>query len=118
MNEINTAITTAKPDAYPRLQESGKVAAINDQPAPELAIEDVDVSRAGLEQMVLRLNEHAQSAQRDLQFSLDEDTGKTVITVLDRNTAEVIRQLPNEVTLNLARQLNDGDPIHLFSAQA
>lgn len=80
--------------------------------------EDVDVSVQQLEKMVARLNEHAQASERDLEFSLDEETGKTVITVLDRTTSEVIRQLPNDVTLNLARQLNDGDPIHLFSAQA
>lgn len=71
-----------------------------------------------LEQAVSRLNDYVQSSKRELQFSMDESTGRSVITVIDSTTSEVIRQLPDEVALDLARKLNDEEPIRLFSAHA
>lgn len=64
-------------------------------------------SNQQVEQAVARLNEYAQSIQRDLRFSLDEDLGRSIIHVVDRNTKEVIRQIPNETALELARNLNE-----------
>ncbi len=116
MNDIKPANTGV--EAKSSTVESAKVARISKQEPLAVKAAETEVGREELEQMVYRLNEHAQSSRRDLQFALDEETGKTVITVIDRDTSEVIRQLPNDVTLNLAKQLNDGDPIHLFSAQA
>ena len=58
-----------------------------------------------VEQAVARLNDYVQSTQRDLRFSVDEDLGRTVVRVIDSNTKEIIRQIPNETALNLARNL-------------
>ena len=64
-----------------------------------------------------KLNDYVQSVQRDLEFSLDDSTGISVITVRDRQSSEVIRQIPSEVTLQLAQKLNNEEPLLLFSAQ-
>ena len=58
-----------------------------------------------VEQAVARLNDYVQSTQRDLRFSVDKDLGRTVVRVIDSNSQEVIRQIPNETALNLARNL-------------
>ena len=71
-----------------------------------------------LKEAITRLNEYVQSVQRDLQFNLDESSGKTVIKVLDRNTQEVIRQIPDELVLKLARNLHQDEPVNLFNAKA
>ena len=71
-----------------------------------------------LEEAVSKLNDYVQSTQRDLQFSYDEGAGRQVVTVLDRETQQVIRRIPDEVVLNLARKLNDEEPVRLFTAQA
>jgi flagellar protein FlaG len=42
----------------------------------------------------------------ELQFSVDEDTGRSIITLTDRNTNEVIRQIPSEEALALARAMD------------
>lgn len=42
----------------------------------------------------------------NLQFSVDDSTGSTVIRVVDSNTQEVIRQIPSEEMLSLAQDLN------------
>lgn len=43
---------------------------------------------------------------QDLRFSIDEDTGKTVVKVLDSETQEVIRQFPSEEAISIARTLD------------
>jgi flagellar protein FlaG len=43
---------------------------------------------------------------QNLRFSVDESTGRTVITVTDAATREVIRQIPSEEMLAVARALD------------
>lgn len=60
---------------------------------------------------VSELNDYVQNIQRDLQFSIDEASGQTIIKVIDSQSKELIRQIPPEEVLALARnldQLKDG----------
>lgn len=70
-----------------------------------------------LQAAVAQMNEYIQSTQRDLIFSYDEEIGSTVVKVLDRNTQEVIRQIPDDIFLQLAKTLKQDEPIPLFRAQ-
>lgn len=63
---------------------------------------DKDVQEA-----VQRLSDYVQNAQRDLLFSVDKETGRTVIQVLDSETKEVVRQIPPEEILALARRMQE-----------
>jgi len=65
------------------------------------------LAKAELERAVESLNESVQSHRRSLRFSVDEDSGRTVIRVVDPTTDEVIRQIPPEEVLDLARHLED-----------
>ena len=56
---------------------------------------------------VSQLNDYVQSLQRDLRFSIDETSGRAVVSVIDRSSDEVIRQIPDETALRLARNLKD-----------
>ncbi|GAA3576967.1 flagellar protein FlaG [Marinobacter xestospongiae] len=67
-----------------------------------------------VDQAVSRLNDYVQSVQRDLRFSVDDDSGKTVVKVMDRQTDEVIRQIPDEVAMRLAEKLQQDEPLTLF----
>ena len=40
-----------------------------------------------------------------------------MISVYDKASAELIRQIPSELALELAQKLNDEEPSLLFSAQ-
>ncbi|MCP4277740.1 MAG: flagellar protein FlaG, partial [Gammaproteobacteria bacterium] len=53
------------------------------------------------------LNDFAQSVQRQLEFSVDQDSGKTIIRVVDAETGETIRDIPPEEILNMQKQLRE-----------
>jgi flagellar protein FlaG len=79
--------------------------------------ESVEKTQANIQAAVAQMNEYIQSTQRDLQFNYDPDSGETVVKVLDRSTQEVIRQIPDEIFLRLAKTLDVGEPLPLFRAQ-
>lgn len=55
---------------------------------------------------VKAINETVKAFTRDLEFTTDEDTKKTVVKVVDVNTREVVRQIPSEEVLNIAKALD------------
>jgi flagellar protein FlaG len=74
-----------------------------------------------LQQAVSRLNDYVQNVQRDLQFNIDKESGVIVVKVIDTKSAEVIRQIPTEETLKLARGLAERDDevaFNIFSSKA
>lgn len=46
--------------------------------------------------------------RRELQFSVDEDSGRTIITVIDADSGKIIRQIPPEEILEIARSVANG----------
>lgn len=82
------------------------------------------VSEQELDNAVSQLNTYVQSINRNLEFNIDSDSGKTVVKVIDSKTDELIRQIPNEEALHIAKQLDQGsgensDPgIFLIKARA
>ena len=53
------------------------------------------------------ISSFVQKVNRELRFAVDDQTGRTVITVMDQNTDQVIRQIPEEEVLALARHLQE-----------
>ena len=43
---------------------------------------------------------------QSLQFSLDKDSGRTVVKVMDTDTNEVIRQIPSEEVLAISKAVD------------
>ena len=76
-----------------------------------------DISKEQVKEAISKLNDYVQSTERTLDFQLDEDSGQTVIKVFDKESSELIRQIPDELALTLAQKLNDEEPSLLFSAQ-
>ena len=75
-----------------------------------------EVAQDDLQDIVRDMNQQIQNIQRELQFGVDEDSGRTVITVMDKETQEIIRQIPHEEALYFARRFQEGADLELFSA--
>jgi len=96
-----------------RVQASQAAAAPVAQEPKRLMVKGAEETKAGsveknqLEKIVDDLNGFAQAVQRQLQFSVDEDNGKVVITVVDAETKDVIREIPSEEIRNMQKQLGE-----------
>lgn len=63
-------------------------------------------SREELDNAVNRLGNFVAQNQSDINFSVDEQSGVRVVQVVDRSTQEIIRQMPSEEAVALARALD------------
>ncbi|MBM7072210.1 flagellar protein FlaG [Shewanella sp. 202IG2-18] len=72
---------------HPRVEEAAKAANIG-----------------ALEETAHELTEMMALSHKSIQFQVHEDSGKTVISVTDTQSGEVIRQLPSEEALKLAEK--------------
>ncbi len=54
---------------------------------------------------VADLNKMAQAASQGVRFSVDEETGRTVVKVVDTQTDKVLRQIPTMEALKLWRSI-------------
>lgn len=63
-------------------------------------------SREQLDQAMQQMQNALPPVARNLQFSIDEETGRTVVKVIDPSTKEVIRQMPSEELLSIAKALD------------
>jgi len=78
-----------------------------------------EATKEDLQKAVSKINDYVQNIQRSLQFTVDEESGRDVVTVLDTKTEEIIRQYPSEEVLAFARQLaqQKEEAISLFSSR-
>ncbi len=60
-----------------------------------------------IDKAVTDLNSSIQSIQRSLKFSVDEELGRIIINVTDKKTNELVRQIPSEELLEVARNLQE-----------
>lgn len=60
-----------------------------------------------IDELVDRLNTQSLTSSHTLRFSIDEKLGKAIISVVDRETDEVIRQIPPETALQIAEAFEE-----------
>lgn len=116
MNIVEVAVSAASPAPVPA---SGRPAPRPEPPAAAAEAQAPPAQRREhLRQAVSQANARAAALKRDLQFSVDDSTGETVIRVIDTQTKEVIRQIPPDEMLALARALLQMSGPALLDAQA
>jgi flagellar protein FlaG len=54
-----------------------------------------------------QIESYLRSVGREVQLSIDSDSGETIITVRDANSGELIRQIPSAEALRLSQALAD-----------
>lgn len=80
-------------------QTAGSTQAVR-PPASSPSKEDVTAA-------VAQMKDFAQVMSRQLQFDVDDESGRTVVRVLDKDSGDIIRQIPSEEVLALARQMKE-----------
>ena len=63
--------------------------------------------RKALRNAVEHVSGYVQNLTRELNFSVDEESGQVIVRVIDEATGDVIRQIPNEEVLRLSRSLGE-----------
>lgn len=70
-------------------------------------IKETEQSSSTVKETIDEMNAFLQSMQRNLSFSVDEESGEKVISVRDSETEEVIRQIPSEELVVLRKKMDD-----------
>ena len=60
-----------------------------------------DVNKA-----VAEINKSLQQSSQNLEFSVDHDSKEVVVKIVDQQTKQVIRQIPTEEALEIAKSLD------------
>jgi flagellar protein FlaG len=63
-------------------------------------------AHARVAEAVEAINAHLQRVSRNLKFSVDQDSGRVVVKVVDQETDTVIRQMPSEEALAISHALD------------
>jgi flagellar protein FlaG len=67
--------------------------------------------------VVDELNQQMKSTNRNLWFEMDTTINTTVVAVTDKNTGELVRQIPAEAVLRVAHSIENLKGV-LYNAQA
>lgn len=89
-------------------EQRRQAVSVNGNPVPQDAA--VEVDREQLSTAIDDITEYLDNIDRKLEFRLDSDTGRTIITVLDAETDEIVRQIPAKEVVEMARYLSEVSP--------
>jgi flagellar protein FlaG len=95
------------------LQRQAKAAGGQDLPPDQTQAVNEQVPVERVESAVSQISDFVQNFQRDLVFSIDKDSERLVVKVVDSETQEVIRQIPSEEMLRIAKNLDAADSLML-----
>ena len=70
-----------------------------------VASNNLEMIRDRLKEISESLNAEMEIRSRDLQFSVDELTNRFLVTVLDKDSGQVIKQIPSDAILKVAHNL-------------
>ncbi len=109
---LNITVPTPALRTYDKPQ-----AAVGPQVTPEAArpvpdtLRDIQAKEPGhpsstLDQSLREINKSMQALSQELEFSIDPDTDRTIVKVIDQRTQEVIRQMPSAEALEIAKALD------------
>ena len=69
--------------------------------------QDREVTEGAIRQAISDVESFLKVQNRDLAFSIDEDTARSVVTVIDGQSGDVIRQIPSEEMLVFAERMKE-----------
>lgn len=113
--KLNLSYLAAQPANTAAAQPAGESRSASDSVQPVADSKDSDPNK--LKMAVQEIEKFVQSIKRNLEFSIDEASGKVVVKVIATASGEVVRQIPSEEVLKLAESLTTASNV-LFDAKA
>ena len=86
---------------------AAKVVAINIAVSEKLTQESQQAAISDVKDAAKKVNEFVQQLDRNLEFSVDESSGRVIITVREPETGKIIRQIPPEELLVIAKLVSE-----------
>lgn len=108
-----TSIEPAKPEL---VAANSPVSDVEDANEVSELQRNREAASKALEDAVDTANEFVQTVQRDLHFSIDDESERTVVKVVESSSGDIIRQIPNETFLELARKMKENGEVNLVNA--
>jgi len=88
-----------------KADQGGKVLPALGKSLPETSSSEATPER--VKEAISRIQSYLSASHRELQISVDDGSGRTVVRVVNPETQEVIRQIPTEEVLKLAASLSN-----------
>ncbi len=126
----NLSSTTQAPSPARPAGDGGPVVVLpspNVQAAPVAAelpqtavspVADPQASAAQLREALAYVNRALQQSNKNLEFTVDSETERPIVKLVDSDTGEVLRQFPTEEALAISRAIDDFQQGLLLRKQA
>ncbi len=103
---VNSFRRTAAKDDVRAGTLQPKSTAVADKPRVDSGDKRIDDVKNGSE-LASKLTSLPQIVKRNIQFSIDEDTGQSVFRVVESDTGKLIRQIPSDQILHIMQQVQE-----------
>jgi len=91
--------------AIPFGGDGHRLAVSGASPATEAVAKSTPPPAPDMQQAIEQIERYLERHRNDLQFRVDGDSGRVVMSIVDRRDGTVLRQSPNEDVLRIARLL-------------
>ncbi len=98
---------TVKADTQVEQQTEKSIAEAHTERRLEVQELEQAEEQKAIEEVASKLQDFVNLIDKQLQFRVDDDSGRHVVTVSDKLSGDVIRQIPSEEVLRLARNLSE-----------
>jgi len=118
MLSLKNTSSTGETDRLTEKTESltDKISKENTSEEKESTKDDQDLSLS-LDDQFSMVSEFSKSLHNELEFSTDDDSGRTIVKVVNKETEEIIRQIPSDEFLRMSNSMDEVKSA-LFSSQA
>lgn len=102
------ATITPRSDVGRRSDERASVASVaaKSQHSEVPAQDKTAPSSEDLRKLVSEMQRMISARTSDLQFSVDGESGKTIVKITDRTTKEIVWQFPSEQAMKIAKEID------------
>ena len=102
-----TGITRPQSNSNVINREAAKVVAINSEVSEKLVQDSKQATVSDAKVAARQVNDFVKQLDRNLEFAVDESSGRVIITVREPETGKIIRQIPPEELLVIARLVSE-----------